>query len=296
MQLIVFLLFYPILWFFSILPFKVLYFLSDCLYVVAYHIIGYRKKVVFGNLKLVFPEKDKKEIQNIAKEFYSHFIDIFFVELVKSFTISESEITKRFKIHNTELLDKLYEEGKDVILLGTHYANWEWLFSLNLKIKYNGYAVYKKINNKYLNKKIEQTRGRFNTTLIPTKKILYEISKNTTKNIRSLYGFLGDQSPKTHKTHHWNTFLGVYVPIYTGAEFLAKKYDMAIVFFKTKKIKRGYYESILELLTDSPNNFKNYQLTDNFLKKAEEQIIEAPEYYLWTHKRFKHKDKKPVKN
>ncbi|MEZ4839995.1 MAG: lipid A biosynthesis acyltransferase [Flavobacteriaceae bacterium] len=296
MQLIVFLLFYPILWFFSILPFKVLYFLSDCLYVVAYHIIGYRKKVVFGNLKLVFPEKDKKEIQNIAKEFYSHFIDIFFVEMVKSFTMSKSEITKRFKIHNTELLDKLYEEGKDAILLGAHYANWEWLFSLNLKIKYNGYAVYKKVNNKYLNKKIEETRGRFNTTLIPTKEIFDKMAENATNNKRSLYGFLGDQSPKAHKAHHWNTFLGVYVPIYTGAEFLAKKYNMAIVFFKTKKIKRGYYESTLELLTDSPNNFENYQLTDNFLKKAEDQIIETPEYYLWTHKRFKHKDKKPVKN
>ncbi|MCB0460586.1 MAG: lipid A biosynthesis acyltransferase [Flavobacteriaceae bacterium] len=296
MQLIVFLLFYPILWFFSILPFKVLYFLSDCLYVVAYHIIGYRKKVVFGNLKLVFPEKDKKEIQNIAKEFYSHFIDIFFVEMVKSFTMSKSEITKRFKIHNTELLDKLYEEGKDAILLGAHYANWEWLFSLNLKIKYNGYAVYKKVNNKYLNKKIEETRGRFNTTLIPTKEIFDKMAENANNNIRSLYGFLGDQSPKAHKAHHWNTFLGVYVPIYTGAEFLAKKYNMAIVFFKTKKIKRGYYESTLELLTDNPNNFDNYELTDNFLKKAEQQIIETPQYYLWTHKRFKHKDKKPVKN
>lgn len=296
MQLIVFLLFYPILWFFSILPFKVLYFLSDCLYVVAYHIIGYRKKVVFGNLRLVFPEKDKKEIQNIAKEFYSHFIDIFFVEMVKSFTMSKSEITKRFKIHNTELLDKLYEEGKDAILLGAHYANWEWLFSLNLKIKYNGYAVYKKVNNKYLNKKIEETRGRFNTTLIPTKEIFDKMAENANNNIRSLYGFLGDQSPKAHKAHHWNTFLGVYVPIYTGAEFLAKKYNMAIVFFKTKKIKRGYYESTLELLTDNPNNFDNYELTDNFLKKAEQQIIETPQYYLWTHKRFKHKDKKPVKN
>ena len=104
---------------------------------------------------------------------------------------------------------------------------------------------------------------------------------------------MGDQSPKINKTHHWSEFLGIKVPVHTGVELLSKKYDLPIVFFKTKRIKRGYYESTIKLLTDKPHEFEDYQLTDMFLKEVEKQIREAPEFYLWTHIRFKHKDKAP---
>lgn len=293
MKLLSFILTYPLLWLISILPFRVLYVLSDGFYILLFHIVGYRKKVVIDNLKLAFTNKSQQEIHSIAKKFYRHFIDIFFVEMVKSFTMSAKEMTKRYKPLNIEVLHELQAKNKSAILLGAHYANWEWIFNFNLLVEYNGYAIYKKIKNPYFDKKIRETRGRFNTNLVPTKEIFQVIEQNQKEQSLSLYGFLGDQSPKVNKAHHWQNFMGVHVPVYTGVEFIAKKYGLPIVYFKTKKVKRGFYETTLEVLTESPGDFKNYDLTDMYMNKVEQQIREAPEYYLWTHKRFKHKDKKP---
>tara|TARA_R110002073_G_scaffold72537_1_gene177455 strand:+ start:447927 stop:448676 length:750 start_codon:yes stop_codon:yes gene_type:complete len=246
---------------------------------------------VIHNLKLAFPEKSDLELKQIRKKFFKHFVDIF-IEIIKSFTISEKQISKRYTFTNIEVLHELENSGKSGILLGAHYANWEWVFNLNLKIKFNGYAVYKKVKNQYFDSKVRSTRGRYKTTLVPTKEIFSVIRENNKQKILSLFGFLGDQSPKPHKAHYWSTFLGVKdVPIHTGVELLAKKYDLAIVSFNTKKIKRGYYESTFKLLTDSPRTFEDYTLTDIYLKDLEKHIKEQPEYYFWTHKRFKHQGK-----
>ena len=292
MQFLVFILIYPFIWLLSILPLGVLHFISDCFYYLLYYVIRYRKKTVIGNLKLAFPEKSEHEIILISKKFYSHFVDII-IEMIKSFTISKKEIAKRYKPINIEILHQLESQHKSAIFLGAHYANWEWVFAINLLVKFNGYAVYKKLKNSYFDRKIRQTRGRFSTTLVPTKEVFSLIQENYDNNKLSLYGFLGDQSPKVNKTHHWSEYLGIKVPIHTGVEFLSKKYDLPVVFFKTKRVKRGYYESTLKLLTDKPKDFEDYQLTELFLREVEAEIREAPEFYLWTHKRFKHRDKAP---
>ncbi len=287
MQFVIFILIYPLIWFISILPFRVLYFISDLFYYLLYYIIGYRKKIVVGNLRLVFPEKSDVEIKKITKTFYKHFVDIF-IEMIKSFTISEKQISKRYSFTNIEVLHALEEKGKSGILYGAHYANWEWIFNLNLKIKFNGYAIYKKVKNPYFDKKVRETRGKYNTTLVPTKETFALMAKNKAQDVLSLYGFLGDQSPKKGKIHYWADFLGVKeVPIHTGVELLAKKHDLAVVYFNTRKIKRGYYVSTFQLLTENPNEFKDYELTDLYLREVEKQIKNAPEYYFWTHKRFK---------
>lgn len=291
-QLLTFILVYPLIWLLSILPFRILYFISDLAYLLVYYIIGYRKKTVSGNLKIAFPEKTDKEINQLAKKFYKHFTDIF-AEMIKSFTISKKGMMKRYTFKNTEILHELQEQGRSAILLGFHYANWEWIFNLNLQIKYTGIAVYKRIRNKYFDKKVRQTRGRFNTLLVPTKEIFSIIKEHKKNNLLVLYGFLGDQSPKPKKLHYWSHFFDAYVPIHTGVETLAKKHDLPIVFFNVKKLKRGYYEATFELLTDMPTSFPDYELTDTYLRKVEAHVKEAPEYYFWTHKRFKHKDKTP---
>lgn len=290
MQFLSYLLVYPLLWLFSLLPFRILYLIADGMYYLIYYVIGYRKQVVFDNLKLVFPEKTEQGRIAIAKKFYRHFIDIFVVEMVKSFTMSKKEMTERNQIKNVDILRKLGNQKKSAILLGAHYANWEWIFVLNDLIEGHGYGVYKKIKNKYFDEKIRITRARFNTTLVPTKEIFNLVDQNHKNRILSVYGFLSDQSPRLQKAFYWDHFLGVKVPVYTGVEVLAKKYDLPIVFFKTKKIKRGYYETTLSLLTDAPGSFKDYDLSSEYLRAVEKMVYEAPEYYLWTHKRFKHKD------
>ncbi len=290
MQFLVFILVYPFIWLWSLLPFRILYFISDCFYYLVYYIIGYRKKTVIYNLTLAFPQKSAREIKAIAKKFYHHFTDVF-IEMVKSFTISEKTILKRYTFTNIELLQQLEAKHKSIVLIGSHYANWEWVFCLNLLVNYKGYAVFKKLKNPYFDKKIRETRGRFHTSLIPTKKIFEVVENNANENTLSMYGFLGDQSPKLKKAHHWSTFLGITVPVYTGAEVLAKKHNLAVVSFQTQKIKRGYYQTNFKLLAENPTNFNDYDITDFYLKELEKSIYKAPQYYFWTHKRFKHKGK-----
>jgi KDO2-lipid IV(A) lauroyltransferase len=292
MNLLVYILVYPLIWLLSILPFRILYLISDGVYFLLYYIIGYRKKVVYDNLKLAFPNKAEKEILAIRKKFYHHFVDVF-IEMIKLFTISKNELDKRYKYLNSDLLNELSKDGKSIIIISSHYANWEWEVGMDSFINYNCNAAFTKISNKYFNKRILSSRQRFGVTLIEAPKITRTIIKNKDNNIQSVYGLLSDQSPQIQKTHYWSEFLGVKVPVITGTETLAKKYDMNIVFIKTKKIKRGYYESSFSLITDDAKKYADYEITDIYLRKLEAQIYEEPAYYFWTHKRFKHKDKAP---
>lgn len=293
MNFIIYILIYPIVWLISILPFRILYLISDGVFIIIYYIIGYRKKVVLNNLHLAFSENNKAENLQICKKFYHHFVDVF-IEMIKSFTVSKEEVYKRYKFTNINFFDELYKDGKSVILVGSHYANWEWIMSLDSFVDYRGYAAYTKVNNSYFNEKVLNSRAKFGTYLIQTSKVVGEIQQNQKNKIQAMYGLLSDQSPQLKKTFYWSEFLGVKVPIHTGAEMLAKRFDMNMVFMDVKKIKRGYYETTFSLITDNATSFPNYKLTDIYLEKVEKQIRTNPEYYFWTHRRFKHKDKVPI--
>lgn len=292
MNLLVYILVFPLIWLISILPFRVLYFISDIFYLLIYHVIGYRKKVVLNNLKLVFPEKSDAELIKIRKKFYHHFVDIF-MEMIKSFTMSSKTLNKHYTYKNLDLLNNLYDDGKSVILTGAHYANWEWIMGLSYYMKYKGVAAYTKLSNPYFEKAILKSRGKFGVHLRQTSKTIAEINYNHKNKVQAIYGLLSDQSPQLKKTFYWQNFFGVKVPIHTGTEMLAKKYDLNIVFMDVKKIKRGYYETTFSLITDDAKKYADYELTDIFLKKVENQVYAQPEYYFWTHKRFKHSSKAP---
>jgi len=291
MQFLVYIIVYPFLWLISILPFRLLYLLSDGVFVLLYYLIGYRKKVVLDNLKLCFPNKSDKELKRISKAFYHHFCDMM-LESVKSLTISEAEMKKRFTFTNIEEIQQHENNNRSIVLMCAHYANFEWSFILQKHIKYKGYAVYKQLANKYFDELIKRIRAKYNSHLITTKDTIPTLLKAKKEGELTINGFAADQSPKVDKAFHWNTFMGTNVPIHTGAEMLAKRLDMVVVFFAVKKVKRGYYETTFKTITTTPKDYKNYDITDIYLKLVEQQIFEAPEYYLWTHKRWKHRNKK----
>lgn len=292
MQLIAYIIIYPILWLISILPFRLLYALSDVLYIFLYKIFGYRKSTVKANLKLVFPEKSDKEIREITSKFYHHLCDMI-VESIKSMTISEKELKKRYRFSNIELINDLEKKQRSIILMCAHYGSWEWIFILQTYVKHKGYAVYKRLRNKYFDRLVKRIRARHNTYLITTKETFNVLKECKSNGELTINGFVSDQSPKANKAFHWNEFMGIKVPMYTGAEMLAKKLDMAVVFFSVKRIKRGYYETTFKTISENPNEYKDYEITDIFFKLVEQQINEAPQYYLWTHKRWKHRNKVP---
>ncbi|WNH10417.1 lysophospholipid acyltransferase family protein [Thalassobellus suaedae] len=291
MQFLAYILVYPLLWLISILPFKILYVVSDGVYVLLYYIIGYRKKVVTNNLKLVFPNKTETEIKVIRKKFYHHLCDMF-LEMAKTMTISEKSLKKRFKIKNPEELKRLEALNKSIILIFGHYASWEWSIVIQNYINFKGLAVYKQLANKYFDKLVRDIRSKFNTSLISTKETISAINHNEENGIKSITGFLSDQSPRLTKDVYWSSFMGIEVPCFTGAERLAKKLDLSTAFLKVTKVKRGYYEAEIMTLAENSNDYKDYELTDMFLREVEKQIYEAPEYYFWTHKRWKHKGKR----
>lgn len=288
MQYFIYLLAYPLLWCVSILPFPLLYLFSDFIYLIVYYLIGYRKDTVRQNLALAFPEMSDKERLRIEKKSYRHLCDMF-LEMIKTMTISEAEMDKRFKFPNIEVYTDLEKENKSIALMCAHYASYEWVISMNKFIRFNGYAIYKKIANPYFDKLVRDIRSKFKAYLITTKNTIPEIRENEKKGIRGVYGFASDQSPKADKAYHWSTFMNIVTPVHTGAEMLAKKFDMNVIFLRVKKLKRGYYEATFEILSKDVTSVPDYQITDRFLALVEKQIHEAPEYYLWTHKRWKHK-------
>lgn len=291
MALLVYILAYPLLWLISRMPFRILYVLSDGFYVILYYVIGYRKKTVRNNLAITLPHLSGKELRRIEKASYRHFCDIL-LEMVKTLSMSKKEIDQRFVITNPETYYQVEKSNKSIIVLCAHYATYEWVVAVNNHIHFKGYGIYKKINNPYFDQLIKKIRARFKTELIHIHETGKIIKSNEQKNIRASYGFVADQSPQLKKRVHWDHFMGLEVPVYTGAEILDKRFDMNVMFLKTEKVKRGHYRATFEIITTEPRSVPDYEITRVFLDKVEKQIHQDPEFYLWTHKRWKHHGKK----
>ena len=291
MNRIVFFFLYLKISFFSKLPFWVLHRLSDFLYLVLFYIIQYRKKKVLENLKYAFPKKNTKALKKIRRHFYKFFAD-FIMEQIKSFSISEKTLQKRFRYKNIEIFEEVAALNKSCIVIGGHYCNWEWVCDLPKNAGMNCIGTYNKFSNIYFEKWIKKNRERFGVKFLRTSETIDFMRENTSENKNYVYGLLSDQSPILEKTFYWRSFLNVEVPVHTGAEMLAKKYDCCVLFIGIKRTKRSTYEAKFEWLAKNAKDFKDYQITDLFLEQLEKIIEKEPSYYLWTHNRFKHKNKK----
>lgn len=294
MQRVLYLLAYPLLWLLAHLPFPIMYFLSDVVCALVYRVFGYRKGVVRSNLKLVFPEKPPEERLQIERRFYGHMCDMF-LEMIKTMGLSEKELSRRFTFVNPEVLHGFERQGKSVMLMFPHYASWEWVIALDNHISAKGYAIYQPLNNRYFDKLVRDIREKFGTTLITTKETREVVGRNRREGRLATYGILSDQSPMLKKAFHWGSFMGIEVPMHTGAEQMCKSLNLPAVYLKVSKLRRGYYQGEFILLSDNPTTVPDYGITDAFFRETERSIREAPQYYFWTHKRWKHRNKKPAK-
>lgn len=289
MQFLVYIIAYPFLWVVSKLPFRLLYGLSDVAFVLIFYIIGYRRKTVRANLKLALPHLSDSERKKIEKDFYRHMCDMF-LEMVKTLSITEKQMQKRFVFTNIEYYQSLLDEQKSLMMMFPHYASWEWVIALGKFTPYKSYAIYKKIENKYFDNLVIRIRSKFDAILVDAKSAVGTVRKNQQNGVMGVYAFISDQTPRPQQTHYWEEFMGVKVPIHTGAELLAKKFDMNVVYLKIEKVKRGYYQTTFVPLADNIKETEKYEVTKAFLKEVEKQIYEKPEYYFWTHKRWKYRE------
>jgi KDO2-lipid IV(A) lauroyltransferase len=292
MQLLAFILLYPFLWLISILPHRLFYSFSDVVFFFVYHIFGYRRTVVRNNLELVFPIKTTNEINRLEKDFFKHMCDMF-LETIKTMSLSKEQVRKKYNVLNIDVLKKL-EKERSILIVCSHYANWEWNVSINNYVNSKGYAVYQKITNKYFDAFIRKVRARWNTTLINQRETVKTVVRDKRDGVTGIFGLVSDQSPQRHRAQYWSEFMGIKVPVFNGAETMARKLDLAVVFLKVSKVKRGYYQAEFITIAERGRETEENEITEVFLRLTEQQIKEKPEYYFWTHKRWKHRGKQPA--
>ncbi len=279
---------YPFLYLLSISPFWLLYFFSDLLYLLLYYIIGYRKEVVLENLSNAFPEKSKIEIKELSKKFYKYLCDLF-LETFKTLTISEKEMLKRCRMTQQSLqtFAKHAAEGKSIIIVMGHFGNWEWTGnSFSIVCRHQLFVIYHALTNKYFDGFIYRMRTRFGTKLFEMNDTLRSMIKN--KNILSATAFIADQTPSPVGAY-WTKFLNQDTPVYWGTERIAKKFNYAVVYVSVKKVKRGYYDVFAETLVEYPDKTKEGEISELHTRRLEKDIIEQPEIWLWSHRRWKYK-------
>jgi Kdo2-lipid IVA lauroyltransferase/acyltransferase len=269
----------------SLLPFPVLYFVSDFLFIFIYHLFGYRKNLVRKNLTRSFPHLSVEEIKIIEKKFYHHLCDII-LETVKTFSITSDEIKERFTYNNPEIIKQFYEKGKSVIGITAHYGNWEWgALSMTMNIPHKTMGIFHPLKNSFFNEIFLSSREQFGLSMIAPKEVktFFEEHLNTP----TLSGFVADQTPSNPNKCHWMTFLNQETPVFIGAEKYAKDYNYPLIYAAINKIKRGYYEVTFEVITENPSEEPIMSITEKHVKLLENQINEKPEYWLWSHNRWK---------
>jgi KDO2-lipid IV(A) lauroyltransferase len=269
-----------------------MYLISDGLYFFIYYIVKYRKKTVFINLHTSFPEKSKEEITRIAKSFYRHFSD-FLVEIAKCISMSPKELDKRMKFKNTELFAELAVQKRNFAIVSAHYNNWELTINLPQKMEHRCMIIYRPLKSKVMDRLSLYIRGRLNTSMTPMENIFREGVKNRSENKLFCIWFLADQRPPRN-SKFWTRFLNHDAAFFVGAEKISKKLDMAVIFMDIQKVRRGHYEVTFEKLFENAAITKENEITLAGVKKMEEVIIRRPDFWLWSHKRFKHSKPKNV--
>ncbi|MES1223326.1 MAG: lysophospholipid acyltransferase family protein [Bacteroidota bacterium] len=278
----------PFLYLLSWMPFRLLYILSDFFYFFLYHIIGYRKKVVLTNLRNSFPDKSDREINIICKKFYHYFCDLF-LETFKTLTITREEMLKHCSMDTSAiaLFERLAGENRSFLFVLGHKGNWEWGGNtFSILSKHQLYVIYHPITNKYFDSFTYRMRTRFGGKLIEMKNTFRDMMNQ--RGELTATAFIADQTPPPDKAY-WLSFLNQDTPVFMGTEKIARKMKYPIVYITIKKLKRGYYTMFAELLASPPYLQSDGEITAMFTKKLEQDIIEQPETWLWTHRRWKHK-------
>lgn len=281
------LLYYLIILPISRLPYGAIYRLSDFLFFVLFRLLGYRKKVVAGNIDRSFPEMTEEERRIIVEKFYRHFCDLI-VESLKIFSIKEKDIKERMVFKNPEIINKYFDEGRSVVLAGGHYNNWE-LFAVGVDhaLKHQTVGIYKPLTNVYFDHLMRQSRGKFGLKMLATTLVKKEFERS--RDIPSVFIFASDQSPGNKHNAYWMKFLNQETGVLFGAEKYAAEYNYPVVYGCIRKVSRGHYELEFELVHDQPASAAYGLITEKHTHLLERDIKRQPEYWLWSHRRWKHK-------
>ncbi len=275
----------------SLLPMWVHYLLSDILYLLVTYVLRYRHRVVLKNLRNAYPGKSELEIKRLQRQFYRHFCDVL-VEMVKFATMSRKNIMRRMTFKGADKVVEILNSGQSVALLLGHYGNWEWVTSLVLWLppitRPHGLGqIYHPLENEVFNRLMLKVRNRHGAMCVSTRDTLRWVLSNKRNGSVTMLGYINDQVPTWHNIHHWLTFLNQETPVFTGVERIAHSQNQAVVYLDVKRVGRGRYECEFQIVTRDPSSMGEFELTDIYFQRMEQTINRAPQYWLWSHNRWK---------
>ena len=283
---IVYALFYAL----SLLPFRVLYLLADTVYLIVYRVVGYRKKVVRRNLTSSFPEKTADEIKRIERGFY-HFLCDYFVETLKLLSITPKKMLRHIEFRGLDEMERCFDEGQHCAAILGHYCNWEYLSTTGLGFQRHPEAVagliYHPLYNKVFNRLFIDLRQHLGGVCVPKKDILRYLFTYKHEQRMTLFGYIADQTPKWENIHLWLPFLNHDTPVFTNGEKIMRKMNNAVFYVDMERPQRGKYIATFRLITRTPNDLEEHAITRRFFQMLEQTIRRDPQYYLWSHKRWK---------
>ena len=272
-----------------------MYLLADIVYVVVYYLVGYRKKVTRANLAASFPEKTERERRTIERRYYRHLADIA-VEFVHNLFATPPSIKRRYRMVNRQVVDRYYEQGQSVILLSAHYNNWEYMVSsLNMQFLHHGIGVGKPLDDKLTASYITRRRTRYGTEVVDQTDVRRVVDFYDRHRVPCALMMLADQSPSNPHKSYWTTFFGRDTAFLYGPEYFARKYNYPVIFYRVDKVRRGRYEVTFSLLSEHPQQEQQYAIVERYVRTLEEQIRQRPEYWLWSHRRWKRKKPEDIK-
>lgn len=282
----------------SLMPFWVLYGIADFIFVLVYYVVRYRRKVVSKNLRESFPDYPLKELKKIERDFYRNFAD-YIVETIKVNHISDEQIKRRMVFKNMEVIDSLFAQKRSIAAFFSHCGNWEWVTSITLWTRFKTgedvefCQVYRPLSNKWYDTYMLRLRSRFNSLSFKKKTVLRDLLMLRRRDIPSITGFMSDQKPSKGDLTHVVRFLNHPSAVITGTEQVARKLDMAAVYLDMKKVKRGYYEVEIKLISEDVKSTPEMSVTDAYVRLLENTIKRNPSIWLWTHNRWKNKVEMP---
>ncbi len=277
----------------ALLPMRVLYVLSDFLYLVVYHVARYRRKLVRENLAACFPDRNETDRRDIEKKFYRNFTD-YIVETVKLLHISDAEIKRRMQFENIELIDRLTAEGRSVVIYFSHCGNWEWATSMTLHVRHDADShveycqVYRPLRSEITDRLMLRLRSRFGSLSFPKSSVLRDLIKLRRNGVTSVTGFMSDQKPSHGDPTVVTTLLNRPTAMISGTETLARKLDMAVIYWDMEKPGRGRYRLTCRLICENPAEMPGHSITLSYAAMLQETIERNPSIWLWTHNRWKY--------
>lgn len=279
---------YALCYLLSLLPLRVLYVMSDITYLIVAHLLHYRRKVIRKNIASSFPEKSKEEQQQIERDFYRYFCDYFF-ETIKLASMSAGQLKRRMTFTGMEEINRVLNSGQSCAIYLGHYGNWEWLTSLPLWVPEQVQCgqIYHPLENEATNRLFLKFRQHFHSRCIAMNDTLREIVRFQQEGTVVAIGYISDQCPHWVNIHHWVDFLNHDTPVLTGVERIVRKVGHAVFYGDMRRVRRGYYTCEIRLITDHPEEAQQWDITDRYFRELENTIRRAPQYYLWSHNRWK---------